>query len=368
MMNSSRGFSTTLESARKSGVSPLVSPPQPIISDEFYKIFFICILPCIQFFNVAGIITNIINIVVFVKLGRAESTNISFQALAICDLVLSVLSLWTFTSLSLRLYPVSLPFEPYTVTILTGSGLWNFVVRWGALLTAYISLERCLCILKPLEVKRILTPKVTTVAVMVMLVLTVGPAVYLYIKYKFVWEAVPPLNKTILVVIRIKTPEVLLLGAVVNAFAGLMQPIAAFVTVVVCTVYLGIYLGRASAWRRATTSAAAHTVNVPGKGTQDETSTSQKEQRVIRMVISIAVVFIVCVTPSTVHIFTMGIFPQFSFDSQYANIFNTMFILSCLGSSVNASVNIFIYHRMGSRYKTVFRQIFSIVDKDSTSK
>ncbi|KAK3767287.1 hypothetical protein RRG08_063562 [Elysia crispata] len=148
-------------------------------------------MPCIQFFNVAGIITNIINIVVFVKLGRAESTNISFQALAICDLVLSVLSVWTFTSTSLWLSTV----------------------------------------------KRILTPKVTTVAVMVMLVLTIGlGALYQnrHIKYKFVWECCPTAyNKTIPVVIRIKTSEVLLLGAVVNTFAGLMAPIAAFVTVVV---------------------------------------------------------------------------------------------------------------------------------------
>ena len=341
-----------------------LSPAQPLITEQVYNRFVICVLPIIEFFSVVGIITNLVNIVVFAKLGRAESTNISFQALAICDLVLSVLNSWTYTVIALRLAKVQVPFDTYSIHVLTGTALCNFVVRWGALMTAYISLERCLCVLKPLQVKRILTPRVTTVAVMVMLVFTVSPAVYLHFKYKFVWKDIPHQNRTVLGVTVIRTPGVVLFGTIVNIFAGLIQPIGAFVLVVICTVYLGIHLGRASAWRRGATSGA----ETSGKGNQKETATSQKENRVLRMVVSIAVVFIICVTPSTVHMFTLGIFQKVSFDPKYKNVLNTMFVSSSLGSSVNASVNFFIYYSMGSRYRAVCRQLFGILTKDSPAK
>ena len=360
---------STFKSVSESKVSDHLSPANPLINNEVYNKFVICALPFIQFFNVIGIITNIITIIVFAKLGRAESTNISFQALGICDLILSVLSFWTYTNSTLRLSKIDVPFDTSTVHILTGTALWNFVVRWGALITAYISLERCLCVLKPLKVRRILTPKVTTVAVMVMFVFTVGPAVYLHFKYKFVWKSIPNQNDTILGISVIKSQAVILFGTFVNIFAGLTQPITAFVLVVICTVYLGIYLGRASAWRRGATSAGTSGAETTaGKGSQKEAATSQKENRVLRMVVSIAVVFIICVTPSTIHMFTLGIFQKVSFDPKYRNFLNTLFISSSLGSSINASVNIFIYYRMGSRYKAVFRQLFCIVNKDSPKK
>ena len=42
-----------------------------------------------------GVATNIINIIVFVKLGLRETTSISMMSLAVSDLLMSVISLWS---------------------------------------------------------------------------------------------------------------------------------------------------------------------------------------------------------------------------------------------------------------------------------
>ena len=277
--------------------SSLVPLTERIISDALYLKFLMFLIPIAEFFSISGIVANTLNIIVFTKLGRTVSTNISLDALAISNLLVYVFKCWTYTPGILTITRANLPFDPRTISILTGTGLFSSMVRWSAFTTAYISFERRLCILKPLTIKMILTPKTSTVTVMVMLVLTVGPAAYLHIRYKFVWRSVPQLNRTILFVDVVKTLDAILLARTMDV-VGLLQPTAAFSVVLVCTVYLAIHLGKASAWRKKATSSKA------------PENTPQKEDRAIKMVVSIAIVFIVCLTPSAAQVMAMAIFPD----------------------------------------------------------
>ncbi|GFS18407.1 hypothetical protein ElyMa_001521400 [Elysia marginata] len=55
---------------------------------------FICVIIS-EVVSTVGVVTNIINIIVFVKLGLRETTSISMMSLAVSDLILSALGLWS---------------------------------------------------------------------------------------------------------------------------------------------------------------------------------------------------------------------------------------------------------------------------------
>ncbi|GFO50141.1 chemosensory receptor b [Plakobranchus ocellatus] len=130
-------------------------------NEQFYiDLILLFIIFTLQLINICAIIANSLNIAVFVKLGFSEPSNISLTALAICDFISAVLLTWTILGFLLTYHNVRLPFHSTNVSIRTGGIQWVFLSRTVAWITAFISFERCLCILVPLKVRRLITPRV----------------------------------------------------------------------------------------------------------------------------------------------------------------------------------------------------------------
>ena len=321
-----------------------------------------------QVFNIGGVITNVINIAVFVKLGFNESSNISLLTLALCDLLSTILTIWGTVCVTPGFSDAELPFLPTEIAHLTGGALSMFVLRCSAWVTAFISFERCLCILIPLKVKKWVTPKMSTAVVLAISITTIGPYIGVHWRWTFMWKFLPARNATILGVTVVDTPFLNLKEKIDNIVFGAIQPIIAFFTVLVCTVFLVVYLRRSSQWRKSMASAGGKT----GGGDnsfqfQMKQNISRKEEKVVRLVTSIATIFIVCYTPNTLMILHMAIFPSFSLFGQHRNTFLMLFLVSVLANSVSASVNIFIYYNMGTRYRNALRLMFHF-DSDKVAE
>lgn len=114
----------------------------------------------------------------------------------------------------------------------------------------------------------------------------------------------------------------------------------AFGTVIVCTATLTLNLQKKSSWRTMSTDPV-----------QAE-NLSKRDRKVIKMVVVISAFFIACFTPLCIIIIAMLIIPQFSFTGEYRNVLIIVSGLGFLLESINSSVNIFIYYRMSSKYKT----------------
>ncbi|GFN74556.1 chemosensory receptor b [Plakobranchus ocellatus] len=130
------------------------------LSDEQFYIIFLFLIYATQIINICAIIANSLSIAVFVKLGFSEPSNISLTALAVCDFTLAVLLTWSNLCFWLTYHNVHLPFHSANVSLLTGGVQWAYLSSTIAWITAFISFERCLCILVPLKVRRLITPKV----------------------------------------------------------------------------------------------------------------------------------------------------------------------------------------------------------------
>ncbi|KAK3797167.1 hypothetical protein RRG08_060511 [Elysia crispata] len=94
---------------------------------------------------------------------------------------------------------------------------------------------------------------------------------------------------------------------------------------------------------------------------------ASKERSVATSVIGICVIYIVCLSPNVGFILVATAFPRFFYsDSVYGNA--TVFILTVASvfQSVSASVNLFVYLRMMSKYKAVLTKLFLSAKREKT--
>ncbi|GFN93126.1 chemosensory receptor a [Plakobranchus ocellatus] len=339
---------------------PLLVLEPGLLSDEQFDIISWILVIIVQIISISGLVTNILSIIVFTRLGFSEASNISLTALAMCDLACMIFSMWT----NLCYLPVfrdsSLPFNVHTVKFLTGAGLWAHIVRTAAWITAFISFERCLCILVPLKVKRLITPRTTLIAMLVISMFTVGPYIFMHLRFHFSWVFYPHLNATIFDIVVINSKHLILSEQIIMVLCGLIQPVLAFAIVVTCTVFLIVQLKKISSWRKSVTSAKNQKQNSEDKSAPTNTGTgtsiSQKEERLVRMVVVIATTFIVCFIPTCVA----AMFDDSFYEGTYRRIFAILILINFLGGSVSGSVNIFIYYNMASKYRLGLRRLLRL--------
>ncbi|GFO23135.1 chemosensory receptor a [Plakobranchus ocellatus] len=331
------------------------------LSDEQFNIIHLFLIYTSQLINICVITTNSLNIAVFVKLGFSEPSNISLTALAICDFTLAVLTTWNNLCLWLTYHNVRLPFHSANVSFITGGAQWAFLSSTVAWITAFISIERCLCILFPLKVRRLITPRGTFVAMLIIILLTFCPSFFFFIRYKFVWVFNPYLNLTILNTTPVNSEFAILFEKMPIVICGVIQPLLAFAIVLICTVLLVVQLRKISSWRMSVTSAKSQRIqpeeDPPANSSTAEARISQKEERLVRMVVAIATIFIVSYIPTCIMLLCYVVFDEFYLFGVYRRLFIVSGYIISLGQPISGSVNILIYYKMTSKFRSVFRRL-----------
>ncbi|GFN84569.1 neural cell adhesion molecule l1 [Plakobranchus ocellatus] len=344
--------------------STMLTLTSGILSDEQFDIIFLFIIYTSQLINNCAIIANSLNIAVFVKLGFSEPSNISLTALAVCDLTMAILLTWSHICFLLTYHNVRLPFHSANVSYLTGGAQWGFLSTTVAWITAFISFERCLCILFPLKVKRLITPRVTFVAMLIIVLLTFCPSFFTYISYKFVWVFNPYMNMTILDAIPVNSEFAILLEKISIAICGVIQPLLAFTIVLICTVLLVVQLRKISSWRLSVTSAKSQRVqsekNPASSSSAAEARISQKEERLVRMVVAIATIFIASYIPTSIMLLFYVVFDQINLFGVYRRLLIVTGYIISMGQPISGSVNILIYYKMASKFRSVFRHFVGL--------
>ncbi|XP_005100339.1 allatostatin-A receptor-like [Aplysia californica] len=282
-----------------------------LVSDDVKLIFQVVNFAIIcEIIDVFGTVTNIINIIVFVKLGFSDPVNVSL--------------------LGMMYLTAGWPHVTFT--------------RITAWITAFITFERCLCIALPLKVKNIITPKRVVIVIVflsITLITSVSPVYYVNrIGPKFS----PIRNRTVIGLLFTEDREEV--EAISFAVNNVIVPFCAFFVVIVCTVTLVVKLRSKTKWRKETASA----------GKSD--NFSSRDQKVTKMVTMISTLFIVCFTPVSVMFIGMTVEPELSVDGQYRNLFFILFSFGYILESTNSALNIFIYYEMSSKYRTVFNHTF----------
>ncbi|GFR85396.1 chemosensory receptor A [Elysia marginata] len=291
---------------------------------------------CAALLSLLGIFTNVVNIVVFSKLGFSESTNIYFLALSMFDLLFVVL----FAIASLLYSPLAKflsngPFIRYVGESMSRS---YFVLTNGsAMMTALISVERCLCVLFPLKIKTVLSPRKR---VCLMLTVVAYHVIFLIIMYA---DPGPPYDDY--------TTEKLTFY--LASLYGVPFS-AVFFIVVMTTTFIAIQMRRTRQWRRE----AANQSN----------KNKDKETAIVRTIIAINVLFIFCSLPTVGHILGSMMIPNYiKNDPYWKSLIDLFYAIGYLFQIISSSVNIFFYYKMSSRFRNVFSKCFRFGQKKNNN-
>ena len=305
--------------------------------------------------NIFGVTGNVLIIKVYSRMGFSDSTNISLVALAIADVGSIPPSIWGCVLNLLSIYG-QLPIATQSMRLIAS---WPHIAltRVTACITCFISLERCLCVMVPLKVKSIITARRTVLILVMIYIVIIPPVSMMYFKWTIGWKFFDSENKTLLGVVVLRdSPMIDLVIKSGGTYYCTFLPIATSTCVTVCTIYLTASLRKSKKWRDTITSSSisdgTKTEQDGSKPTKAGASTrSSKEDKTVRIVIAVAITFVVSMLPLIGTNITKHIEKEWSSLGRYSMLYGIIGALSDLFENVNASINLIIYYKMSSKFR-----------------
>ncbi|XP_059163142.1 FMRFamide receptor-like [Physella acuta] len=291
-----------------------------------------------------GILGNVINILVFYKQGYSDSVNIILTALAISDTGAQVTLQVFYLIMNPWIMNSGLVVNPLETSTAAAIYPHYYFIRVCGFITAYAALERCVCVVSPLKVKRIFTNKTAIVTAIIFFAITMlrmFPVFYTVYLGRFDFNANGP---TVYAKFR---ENVYTIFNITYYIYDLMAPYTTFFIILMSTGIITIKLKHQSRWRQS----MSHV--------KKETHISSREKKTVIMLSTISIVFVICLIPSSTKLTVISFMPDLRLAGKNFSIALMCYCACFLFETVLSSVNIFIYLRMSQKYREQFFIIFS---------
>ncbi|GFO48573.1 peptide receptor gpcr [Plakobranchus ocellatus] len=327
------------------------SPPiAPILSNEAVGILFVAAVQVAQLVIATfGFFSNIVNVIVYTRMGFVETSSITLVALSLADLVTEIWLVLMAAGYRPDYDGTDVP--PLSVTLVHAvSPISSAVLGYGSWITALISTERCLCIVYPMKVKSIFTVRRISILLVIVLIVQLSTIIPHYATMQLTYIQSPVTNRTELA---FTWTEYSIYVESITLFASFTLPsLICFSIVVVCTTFLVIKLNQSARWRQSTS-------NVAGSKQDGTRPISSKETRVVHTVVLICAIYIFCFAPNVFTITAMAVYPNFHQRDPYlGNLVSVCFSVAYPCQSISSAINIFVYIRMSTKYRETFCQLF----------
>ncbi|GFO31008.1 FMRFamide receptor [Plakobranchus ocellatus] len=334
--------SVAIESEKK-----WISVMRPILSEEDFFTLMSLIMYAMLFVALIGIVSNLLVLITCARIGFSETIHISYFALGLSDLLTSVIRFYTSVLILFEMTSTTLYFDSLIVTVIGILPSQGFEKTSG-FITAFIALERCLCVQFPLHVKKMVTKRKTIFYNVIIYIFAFGPSNLIHIVYRLSLVFNATLNRTILVVDHFEPQSfnVVLFGQVMYAYYGTILHFIALIIVWICTVFLVLGLKR---------KAVARKENFKTSLIKED---KLKELRVMKTVFLLAVKYLVCSIPTAITLLVPQFEPEFDSTRALTRINRVSHMFSGLMMLMNSCTNFFIFLSMGSRFRQAFMRLF----------
>ncbi|KAK6976434.1 hypothetical protein BgiMline_022863 [Biomphalaria glabrata] len=349
----------------------------------------------IPFTLLLGSFTNLLNIVVYHRMGLKDTVSVAFFSLSLSDLVYLLIHLSNFIG-SVVLFANELAGEQLTETFVRLiNPFFPYIMMWYAswpydisvLTTVFISLQRCLCIALPFRFKSLFTRERTVFVIGFIYVYVTSSYTLIFTTFSLTTVVNPQTNASALFLSYDKD------GAIKETIFYWMNrillQIVAQIAIFLNVLILATCLARSAKFRqdakRNTTldqeSTSCSTSNLnskfssgPRQSSTDSKSKmitksqkehsadtssalSGKEVQVIKSVTLVAVLFLLTNLPANILFCVNRFVPGFSMGGDYSNTFLAFYTLRTEIEIVNASVNFFVYYHCNTKFRNATRLI-----------
>ena len=307
---------------------------------------------------------NVINLAVFYNQGLKERVNLCLFALSLADEIFLVQSMCFFGEQIHLQFTTKEIFGPMMRFMVNNNLVGFFGFSWvSQILSAIIASERCLCVLAPLRSQTLLRTRTMAVIIVVVFLVAVGFYFVMATRYRIACIFVPGTGTTWSIVpSEFYRNHETLINYLDGFVYGAGIPVVMVTVVVATTIITAVKIRQAATWRAVTSSAR------DSSSSSSSSSISPQELALTKMLIGIAVLFIVCVFPLALFRFVCLFLPELNIGRRYHNLFTTsLSVLEAL-SYVNATFNIFVYYTIGSRYRETFWALLGRQKRDKTER
>lgn len=301
-----------------------------------------------------GIVTNIINIVVFAKLGFKDSVNISLTTIAFWDLIRVVCGAVhrLYGPISIASTALGKTWQSMTITNIYYVNIISGNVSY--VIGAYVAIERCLCVSFPFKVKTLITPKTTLTFCILLSLVTYGSFFLLFFMFEPKWVYSKDLQS--MIAIYQYTDFSKIHGQrffEANRFMGTIYPLLSLTFMAVSTIIIAFHLKKSSHFRK---DVAASKGSRGETSKQDEMTT--KDWKAIKMLLVVIGVYIMNLAPRVTYYMAMLCVPEFYVMKFYNNIFWVATYTYFVFDYINSSVHLFVFYSMSSKFKSTFLATF----------
>ncbi|RUS87674.1 hypothetical protein EGW08_004597 [Elysia chlorotica] len=329
--------------ANTTAVPALVGREEFLIMIEFVYHIWMVIL-------IFGIVSNIINIVVFCGLGDRDNVSTSMLVLSLSDLSYLVIRALT-TGARFVLY------HHQTVQWLLDPKIFLACIYWygqvfydfSCFIALFMSVVRCCCVVMPLRFKSVFTRSRTVTALIGLFLSATCLRTPQFFAHGFIWKVNPATNSTYLSCSDAKDIQILAkINDIVNR--NIVSSVA-YITVAVCVVTMIITLKASSRFRNSASKPSASTNVGQGKPSKDLEKMSAKELQLIQSVILLSIIFLLSQLPFQIY-YTIRLFvPEFDTYRSQVYLFGIASHISTTFSFLNCSINIFVYLTYNRKYR-----------------
>lgn len=278
--------------------------PQIIDNAERMIIRIVMDITVLSSIAVAGIVFNILNMVVFSTLGLKDSMSAGLFSLSLTDFLVTSFQLESSVYYIIDLlYPAS-PIDVVAVGYFVFGFLINTTYLLSCWITAMISVERCFCVASPFKVKQVFTRQRSIISVLItfaMYFLLNGPV---YSIYKMEWQRyngsineynsteTPPL--TFLLYESGKKQEYL--EIIFDISVRTCSPFISQAIVLVCAVWIRYSLNSSSKIRRHISDLPSGVVQQRQASVDSKSSStlSKRERKLVKVVLYLGIILTVC--------------------------------------------------------------------------
>ncbi|XP_005096770.1 uncharacterized protein LOC101854565 [Aplysia californica] len=296
------------------------------------------------------IVANIVNMIVFIKIGLEDGITVAFFALAISDLL--------FVGFYLMVNVLAFLHNVLKLRQYLHFGSLAFLLVWysyaffdaSMLITVFLAVQKCACVAIPLLFKNVFTRSRCVVVVVVIYVGTFAWYMPLLSQQGMLERFDSRTNTTTL--LYKKPPHAMFMLNLFKSVSRTVLPGICLSLIIISVIVLTIKLKQASKFRQASASHG----NKDNNKNSDSSSTKQnpsssKELRVIKAVTLVSTIFVVCYIPDIVVSCCQIFFPEFSDRGRYRNMRKLVDEIHSVMTTVNSSVNIFVYFTFNTRYR-----------------
>ena len=303
-----------------------------------------------------GMTGNVLIIATYSRIGFSESINISYCGLGISDFLCVTCITWNAICFIPAFSEWNVPFDPRKTAFGVFVDIFNLTT---AMITAFISLERSMCVAFPFKVKRVVTTTRTLIVVITIFLVTVVPLFsFHFLVYKFELSFNTERNRSLLRVRYRNTP---LADTIYNVyfFKKIVLNFFPLVLILLCSVFLAVRLRISAKWRLGNSGTARkRTLKTDSLDGTIDGRMYNKDMRIAKTVLTIAVAFIVLGNFNVVRHFVALILPEFRPAGAYSRWFRLTARLAFLLLQANSSVNFIIYYKMGTKFRKAVNQMF----------